>query len=146
MKRSSTHIAYLVLGTCFLVLGALTVLNVVAAWRVGGVFLLSASTYAAMNFLIAYGLFMREQWLLYAFAFNLAGIVVMLSTSILLQGMQGINPLFYTLALGINALLVGFLYYTHARTHRSVEGNRAGVAFILLWVAMFGYTMVGSLS
>lgn len=145
MKRSSPQLIYTILGTAFVVLGVLTLLNIAAAWQVGGVFLTGAAAYAAMDFLIAYGLFNREWWIPYAFALNLTGLAILFCSTVFVEGMGVINPLFYTLGLGLNALLAAFLYQTCARRPRkSSLGNSAGAAFVVLWALMFCLTMVGN--
>lgn len=138
---------YVVLGTAFAVLGALSFLNVAAAWQTGGVFLLGAATYGLMDLLIAYGLFTREWWVPYAFVLNLAGLAALYGTTLLLQGAAAIDPVFYTMALGVNAVLAALLYYTRVRRKKTGGiGDGAGAAFALLWAVMFCYTMVGNFS
>lgn len=146
MRKSWLRLAYPVLATAFTVLGIMTFLNIAAAWRVGGVILWGAAAYAAMDFLIAYGLFKREWWTLHAFVLNLAGLAVLFGTNVMLYGIQATDPLFYSLALGINALLAAFLYYTCGRVRRNTLGDGAGAVFVLLWATMFCYTVIGNLS
>jgi hypothetical protein len=149
MKRSSSspELIYTVLGTAFVVLGALTLLNIAAAWQVGGVILWGAAAYAGMDFLIAYGLFEREWWIPYAFALNLTGLAVMFGANVYLNGIESVNPYFYASALGLNALLAAFLYQTCAkRPRKSQLGNSAGAAFVVLWTVMFCLNAVGNFS
>jgi uncharacterized membrane protein len=147
MKRSSWQLLYVVLGTAFAVLGALSFLNVAAAWQTGGVFLLGAASYGLMDLIIAYGLFTREWWVPYAFLLNLAGLAALYGTTLLMHGAEAVDPVFYTIALGVNAALAAFLYYTRARRKKASSlGDGAGAAFAVLWAVMFCYTIVGSFS
>ena len=145
MTPSRVSLAYIVLGTAFAVLGVLILLNVAAAMRVGGVVLWGSVAYALMDLLVAYGLFNRERWVPHAFLLNLIGLAVMFATATLfVEG--GANMIFYSFAVGINALLAAFLYKTRVRGKAGLFVDRAGVAFVLLWALMFCYTVAGNFS
>jgi hypothetical protein len=145
MTPSRVRLAYIVLGSAFAALGALVLLNVASAWRVGGVFLWSASLYALMDFLVAYGLFNRERWVPHAFLLNLIGLAIMFGTTLLFTNAPA-NIAFYGTAIGINALLAAFLYKTAPRSKGEIFRNKAGMAFVALWAVMFCYSIAGNLS
>jgi hypothetical protein len=145
MTPSRVNLAYIVLGTAFVVLGALTLLNVAAAMRVGGVLLWSGLAYALMDLLVAYGLFNRERWVPHAFLLNLIGLAVMFAATTLFAEANA-NIAFYSLAVGVNALLAAFLYKTRVRGRAGLFSDKAGVAFVLLWALMFCYAVAGNFS
>jgi hypothetical protein len=145
MTHSQVRLAYVALGSAFAALGALVLLNVASAWRVGEVFLWGASMYALMDFLVAYGLFNRERWVPHAFLLNLIGLAIMFGASILFTE-GAANLTFYGVALGINALLAAFLYRTASRGRGDLLGEKAGMAFVALWAVMFCYSIAGNLS
>lgn len=147
MTPSRVRLIYTILGTAFAVLGALALLNVASAMRVGGVLLWGALAYSLMDLLVAYGLFNRERWVPHVFLLNLIGLAVLFGADLFFRDSGAVDLPFYALSLGINALLAAFLYKTSGgRGKIELLQDKAGMAFVLLWAIMFCYTVAGNFS
>lgn len=133
-----TTLVYKVLSGVFLFLGAITLLNVVAAWAMYHSVLWLALGYGVIDFLIAYGCFARERWVIAAFALNFAGLAALL-------GMEWYMNAFSFLAVVVAVaagIIAVFAYQRRRFLRHSGQWWITGGPFFLIWAAAFIYTVI----
>ncbi len=129
--------AYTLFGVLFLLLGGLTLLNVIAALQVGQVFLWQAFAYGLMNLLVSYAFFKHESWLMYAFSLNLVANGLLLGASIMTYGADPQSLFLSLFGLAVMGSVLGFVYYTKKSLQKTAWSAYTGGLFILLWASTF---------
>jgi len=144
MQAARVKRAYALFGVVFLILGILTLLNVLAALQVGQVFLLRAFAYGIMNLLVAYAFFRQESWLMFAFSLNLIANTLLIVNTVMSSGAD-LGSLWMPLfGLAVMASVLAFVYYTKKSLHKTKWSLYTGTAFALLWVGTFSYNALSA--
>jgi len=142
--RSKRPLLFTALGVIFLLAGLITALGIVASWNLSITARGEFIGYALMDFLLAYGFFNSQRWLLPALAVNwlagaaLAGVKLFAHTP--LQG-----TLFaYTVSFCLGGLIFYAVYRLPKKKFSTSPYERhAGSAFLIIWAATACYTVVG---
>jgi len=126
----------------FFLIGFVTLLGVVGHLQVTEDIPWLLVAYAGMNFLLGFGFWMREKWLLPLLGLNLAGYTI-LHLATLVSG----DP--FVIRMGVNialALTVWGLVYGMRRSLADTRwGRLQGAVFLVLWASTYVYSFVSAL-
>ena len=142
--RSKRPLLFTVLGVIFVIAGLVTTLGIITSIHLDAPVRGEFFGYAALNFLLAYGFFNMQRWLLPALAVNWlvgAGLsIVKLFVHTPLPSLSGWFALSFCLG-GLVFLAV----YMHPRKKfsSSRQEKYAGASFLIIWAVTVCYTMVG---
>lgn len=145
--RSGRPLLFTVLGALFLIAGLVTLLGLIMSWNLSAPIRGEFIGYAALDFLLAYGFFNMQRWLVAALALN--WLVGAFLAAIRVFGQPGpASPSTWYL---MSFLVGGLVFYAVFRLPRkqltsSKHARYAGSAFLLIWAVTACYTMVGLLS
>lgn len=128
---------YKVCALLFAVMGFVTFLNLAAVWHLEERVSWMSLGYALMDFLVAYGFFTRERWILPTLGLNFLGSLI---GALILLGRFGGDAEMTRIfaAVVLSGGLLFFVYKTRAVLRRGVWEYALGGAFIILWILQFG--------
>lgn len=142
MRLPNSNALFNSLGVVFALIGGFSLLSVLYAYYLAHVFLAGAAAYAAMDFLIAYAFFSREQWLLWALALNLSAYTLLVLYVGLLRPDASLAMRLFGFVL--NAAVFFVVYRERAELKPSHLAWTTGVPFFLVWAYGISYTVFRS--
>ena len=126
---------YKLLASLFLGIGVLTLLNIAGVWHLSGEVRLLSLGYAGMDFLIAWGFYAREWWVLPALLLNFLGNAI--TAAILFANPNELNTLRVLISVVLSGGVLLFVYQTRLSLKKGPWDKALGGIFAILWILLF---------
>lgn len=144
-KKSLLKKIYPVIGTLFLIVGAVMVITAATIWHNSESLPWQVIAFALMNLIAAYGFYVRGRWLLPVFATAACAVLILTSVFLVRYGADGlIVPSLIKLA--VFGGILWFIYSTRTQLHLRAHDSYIAAFFVLLLVAATSYTALIALS
>ena len=141
--RSKRPLLFTVLGVLFVVAGIVTALGLITAWNVHNPIRGEFFGYAVLNFLLAYGFFNMQRWILPALALNwLAGAgIAAVKFFVHTPTQSSLVP--YAVSFCVGGLIFLAVYILpRGKLSTSPYERTLGTSFVVIWAATACYTIV----
>lgn len=144
---SKRPLLFTILGALFVITGLVTLLGIVTAWNINTPVRVEFFGYAALDFLLAYGFFSAQRWLLPALALNWLAGGALAAVKFFVHTPADASIATYAVSFLLGGLIVLAVYILpRKKFYASSRERLAGAAFVVIWAAIACYTMAGLLT
>ena len=130
-------------GVAFFLIGFITLLGVVGHLQVAGDIPWLLIAYAGMNFLLGFGFYMCEKWILPLLGLNLAGYTLLYAIVLLTGGFADLS--YMSVHILVAGTLWGLVYGMRRSLADTRWGRLQGAVFFVLWASTYVYSFVSAL-
>lgn len=145
--RSKRSLLFTILGALFVLAGLITVLGIITSWNLNTPIRGEFFGYAALNFLLAYGFFNMQRWILPALAVNWLAGALLAGVKFFVHTPLQESVVLYAVSFCFGGLIFLAVYLLpRKKLFPSPYERLAGGAFLVIWAATACYTVVGLLT